>query len=111
VFQQLKYVMAEINLSQTVEEVSNVALKALQKIAGFDRVLMYKFDDGWNGTVIAELLDKEGDPYLGLKFPASDIPKQARALYQNNPYRLIPSRNYTPVRLYPVINPVTQSFT
>ena len=110
IFQELKFVMAEINLADTIEEVSNIALSALKKFAGFDRVLMYRFDEAWNGTVIAELLEKEADPYLGLKFPASDIPKQARALYQKNPYRLIPSRDYSPVRLFPVINPATHSF-
>lgn len=110
VFQELKSVISEINGAGSINEVCNVALQALKKLAGFDRVLMYKFDEDWNGTVIAEMVDESSDPYLGLKFPASDIPKQARALYLKNPYRLIPERDYTPVRLYPVINPVTNSF-
>ncbi len=110
VFQELKYVMAEINRSESVSEASSVVVYQLKKLSGFDRILMYRFDDDWNGTVIAEVKEEGMDPYLGLKFPASDIPKQARALYLKNPYRLIPSGDYTPVRLYPVINPVSQAF-
>jgi light-regulated signal transduction histidine kinase (bacteriophytochrome) len=48
---------------------------------------------------------------MGLKFPASDIPKQAREMYRKNPYRFIPNVDYQPVRLYPVLNPVTGGFT
>ena len=44
---------------------------------------MYQFDDSWNGQTVAELVDwsKTHDLYMGLNFPASDIPKQARDLY------------------------------
>jgi light-regulated signal transduction histidine kinase (bacteriophytochrome) len=47
------------------------------------RVLVYQFDDDWNGRCVAELVDwsKTHDFYKGLHFPASDIPKQARDLY------------------------------
>ena len=47
------------------------------------RVLVYQFDDQWNGQAVAELVDwnKTHDLYMGLNFPASDIPKQARDLY------------------------------
>lgn len=110
VFQELKYVMAEINRSETVSEASAVVVHQLKKLSGFDKILMYRFDDDWNGTVIAEVKEDEMDPYLGLKFPASDIPRQARQLYLKNPYRLIPSGDYTPVRLYPIINPVSHTF-
>jgi len=111
VFQELKFIMAEINLANTVKEVSEVSLKGLKKLTGFNRVLMYQFDSDWNGSVIAEVRDEGMDEYLGLKFPASDIPRQARALYINNPFRLIPDRDYTPLKLYPVINPLTHTFT
>lgn len=110
VFQELKYVMAEINRSESASQASSVVVHQLKKLSGFDRILMYKFDEDWNGTVIAEVKEDDMDAYLGLKFPASDVPRQARNLYLKNPYRLIPSRDYTPVKLYPVINPVSQAF-
>lgn len=110
VFQELKYVMAEINRAETVAAASKVVVEQLKKLSGFDKILMYQFDEQWNGTVIAEVKEDGMEEYLGHKFPASDIPKQARKLYLKNSYRLIPSREYTPVKLYPVINPVSNTF-
>jgi two-component system, chemotaxis family, sensor kinase Cph1 len=60
--------------------------------------------------VVAEVKEEGMESYMGFTFPASDIPKQARQMYLKNPYRLIPDANYKPVRLYPVINPITQGF-
>lgn len=110
IYQQLKFFIAQVNLASTVAEVSQVAVDALKKIGGWDRVLMYQFDDLWNGSVIAEVKEEEMESYMGLKFPASDIPKQARALYLTNSYRLIANRDAPAVPLYPVINPASQSF-
>lgn len=110
VFQEVKKAMAAIDQAETVKAVCEQAIHELRKISGFDGILMYKFDENWNGTVIAEEKDDRLEPYLGQTFPASDVPKQARQLYLKNPYRLIPNREYEPVRLYPVINPVTNSF-
>ncbi len=79
--------------------------------SGFDKVMVYRFDQEWNGDVVAEEMAPGMESYLGHKFPASDIPPQARALYQNTVYRLIPDISYVPVALYPVLNPLTGKFT
>lgn len=110
VYQDMKYAMAEINVAESVTAVCEAAVVALKKLAGFDRVLTYQFDEDWNGTVIAEVREEDLEPYMGLKFPASDIPKQARALYHKNPYRLIPNREDKPERIFPLLNPVSNSF-
>jgi chemotaxis family two-component system sensor kinase Cph1 len=57
---------------------------------GFDRVMAYRFDPDWNGEVVAEARRDDLDPYLGLRYPASDIPPQARAMYRRTPSRVIP---------------------
>lgn len=110
VFQEVKKIMAALEQSETVQQVCDTAIHELRKISGFDGILMYRFDQDWNGTVIAEEKDERLQPYMGQTFPASDVPKQARALYLKNPYRLIPNRDYQPIRLYPVINPISNSF-
>lgn len=110
VFQEVKYISAAIDRAETVQEVCDIAIHELRKLSGFDGVLMYHFDADWNGTVIAEEKDERLERYISQTFPASDVPKQARQLYLKNPYRLIPNRDYKPVRLYPVINPVTNAF-
>jgi chemotaxis family two-component system sensor kinase Cph1 len=111
VFQEVKYSMAAIDAAASVQEVCNTAIHELKSLSGFDGVMMYRFDENWNGTVIAEEKEEGLEHYMGLTFPASDVPKQARQLYLKNPYRLIPNRSFTPVRLYPVLNPLINSFT
>src|SRR5690606_14709111 len=65
----------------------------------YQRVMIYRFDADWNGEVVAEAPDPAQQPFLGLHYPASDIPAQARELYLHNWLRIIPDVNYTPVPL------------
>ncbi|GHA87186.1 GAF domain-containing protein [Cognatilysobacter bugurensis] len=70
-------------------------------VTGFDRVMLYRFLHDDSGEVIAEARAGDLDPYLGLRFPGSDIPPQARALYLRNRIRVIPDVGYAPVPLVP----------
>jgi hypothetical protein len=70
-------------------------------LTGFDRVMVYRFDEDWHGQVVAESVARGMTPYLNLHFPASDIPRQARELYTRNFIRLIPDARYEPVPLVP----------
>jgi len=110
VYQELKFVMSAIESVATIEEGCVVAARELKRISGFDKVMVYSFDAEWNGRVVAEFGEPDMESYIGFTFPASDIPKQARQLYLRNPYRLIPDREYKPVKLYPVVNPIANSF-
>jgi light-regulated signal transduction histidine kinase (bacteriophytochrome) len=69
------------------------------QLSGFDRALIYRFDEAWNGQVLAEWNSGALPSYLGLHFPADDIPAQARRLYALNRTRIIPDIDYTPVDL------------
>lgn len=110
VYQEIKYSMALIENAVSINDICSIASKELRRISGFDKVMIYRFDEDWNGNVLAEEKDPDMESYFGFTFPASDIPRQARDLYLRNPYRFIPDRTYTPVKLYPVINPVTRTF-
>lgn len=70
-----------------------------RRITGFDRVMIYQFDAEWNGIVIAEDRNSVLPSYLDLRFPASDIPRQARELYRINRLRLIARSSYEAVPL------------
>jgi two-component system, chemotaxis family, sensor kinase Cph1 len=110
-FQQIKYITSRIKQTDNTAAIGQVSADELKRFTGFDRVLVYQFDPLWNGTVIGQAKEEDMSDLLGLRFPASDVPKQARDLYFKNPYRLIPTHDYKPVRLTPVINPVNQRFT
>jgi len=74
---------------------------AVRALTGFDRVMVYRFDADWHGEVLAESRGDGVDSFLGLHFPASDIPAQARALYTRNPLRLIADARARPVAVLP----------
>jgi light-regulated signal transduction histidine kinase (bacteriophytochrome) len=110
VYHELKDAMSAMESTMHVMDMLKVAAEELKKASGFDKVMIYKFDENWNGHVLAEVSESDMESYIGVTFPASDIPKPARDLYLKNAYRFIPDRHYVPVKMYPVINPVTNSF-
>jgi len=72
----------------------------IRAMTRFERVLVYRFDDEWNGEALAEDRDEDAYPsLLGLRFPASDIPAQARALYVHAPSRFVVDRDAVPATL------------
>lgn len=99
--------------TRAVPELCGLAIAEMRKLTGFSRVLAYQFDPQTDdGQVIAEdLAAADVDSYIGLRFPAGDIPPQARALYQLNPVRLIADVDYQPARLVPQLDPRTQAPT
>ena len=91
----------------TVEAMASLAAREISAITGFGRVMVYQFDQDGHGHVLAECRAPDYPSYLGQRFPASDIPRQARELYTLNRIRLIQDANYQPSRLVPAMNPVT----
>ncbi len=77
------------------------AASAFRQLTGFDRVMIYRFLDEDAGRVVAEDRDPRLGTFLNHHFPASDIPRQARALYVRNRARAIPTVDYTPAPIRP----------
>lgn len=73
----------------SIEELFNTVASCTRLFSGFDRVMVYQFSRDGSGEVIAESVEEGLESFLGLKYPASDIPKQARILYKKNLLRLI----------------------
>ena len=95
----IKRPVARLRQTATLLELCQVAVKEIQHLTGYDRVMVYEFDDDGSGSVIAETKKGEMTPYLGLHYPPTDIPKQAKHLYVLNLLRIIPDVNYRPVPL------------
>lgn len=75
-------------------------LRAIEQVASFDRLMLYKFHDDWSGEVVAEVTTSGTQAYLGLHFPASDIPAIARNLYMINPSRSIPDAQASEIGIF-----------
>ncbi|KAL7279741.1 hypothetical protein ACG7TL_006148 [Trametes sanguinea] len=98
-------VMAQINeqlgAAPDLETFVQVTAGLVKDLTQFHRVLVYQFDEAWNGQVVAELVDwnQSHDLFRGLHFPATDIPAQARELYALNKVRLLYDRGQPTARL------------
>jgi len=93
--------------ASNILELSRQAAAEVRKLSGFDRVMIYRFDEEWNGEVIAEAAGPSPISYFGLHFPASDIPPQARQLFLTNPLRAIADVGSAPEPIVPEIGPLT----
>jgi len=83
--------------------------QSVKDISGFDRVLIYKFDNDNNGTVLSEVSENFDESLMGHRFPASDIPIQARTLYIKNRFRQIEDASEKNALLIPTINRCTNT--
>lgn len=92
-----------VDLRETGSDLDDLALvtaRGVRLLTGYERVVVYRFDTDWNGQAIAE--DKVAgwdSSFSGLRFPASDIPAQARELYRHSPMRWVVDRDATPAPL------------
>jgi chemotaxis family two-component system sensor kinase Cph1 len=98
-FHVVREALSRLRDAPNLQELGEAVVQEVRRMTGFDRVIIYRFDAEWNGSVIAEARDAKADPYLGLHFPASDIPQQARELYRLNRLRIIPTVDYAPARV------------
>jgi len=97
--------LRRLETDNSIDEACQRAAKSLRTLIGYDRVMIYRFDDEWNGDVVAEARTPELESYLGLHYPASDIPAQARTLYLRNRVRQIANVGYIPSPIQPTVHP------
>ncbi|AFY48956.1 bacteriophytochrome (light-regulated signal transduction histidine kinase) [Nostoc sp. PCC 7524] len=97
----------ELEKTANLRDFCQIIVKEVRKVTGFDRVMLYKFDDDGHGSVVAEEKIDNLESYLGLHYPESDIPKPARKLFISNSIRIIPDAYVQPAQMLPVRNPVS----
>jgi light-regulated signal transduction histidine kinase (bacteriophytochrome) len=86
--------VSKLNKLRDERELCQALTEQVKKLTGYNRVLLYRFDEYGHGTVLCEETDSVLPSYLDLRFPASDIPPQARDLYLQNTVRIIPDAMY-----------------
>ncbi|MFT3795295.1 ATP-binding protein [Flavobacterium sp.] len=102
VYSQTVQFVSYMNNTHTLKDLCDLVAKGTREITGYDRVMVYRFDKEYNGEVFAESCRNDLEPFLGLHYPHTDIPPQARELYLKNLLRIIVDINYTPVPIYTI---------
>ncbi|XP_074294265.1 phytochrome A1-like [Silene latifolia] len=75
--------------SGNMDRLVDTMVQEVFELTGYDRVMAYKFHDDDHGEVVSEITKPGLDPYLGLHYPATDIPQAARFLFMKNKVRMI----------------------
>lgn len=104
VYDQTSQFLSYMHDTHTLQELCDLVAKGTREITGYDRVMIYRFDKDYNGEIFAESAREDLEPFLGLHYPHTDIPQQARQLYMQNLLRIIVDINYTPVPIYTIDN-------
>ncbi|KAL9604655.1 MAG: hypothetical protein Q9219_000375 [cf. Caloplaca sp. 3 TL-2023] len=101
VFNIMSQIQEQLANAPNLDAFLKILVGVVKELTGFHRVMIYQFDQAWNGRVVTELVDPRAtkDLYKGLNFPASDIPKQARDMYKINKVRLLYDRDQETARL------------
>ncbi len=103
----LRQTLIRVQDVRTVRELANIVVEEVRRVTGFDRVMFYRFNEAGDGSVDAESVAPGLEPYLGLHYPASDIPQPARRLYLENRLRIIVDARAQPARIVPTLRPDT----
>lgn len=106
---QLSRILNKFKSTHSVEHLCRTATVLTKQMFGYDRVMVYRFDEEWNGEVVAEKKEEDMQSWLGLHYPATDIPKQSRALFLKHRVRVITNVDYDPVPLVPQLSPLTKA--
>jgi len=100
----IRAMMTRLDQAEQIEAFFREGARQVRALTGFDRVMVYKFDHTGSGEVVAEAARSGIGSFLGLHYPASDIPAQARALYIRNIFRVIADVGATPVPVLPALD-------
>ncbi|OWM88050.1 phytochrome B isoform X2 [Punica granatum] len=82
-----------------IQLLCDTVVQSVRELTGYDRVMVYKFHEDEHGEVVAECKSPDLDPYIGLHYPATDIPQASRFLFKQNRVRMIVDCDTKPVRV------------
>ena len=97
----LSKAMNDLREVDGVEPMLNACAYRIKEMTDYDRVMIYRFLEDGSGQVVAEAVNKDLTPFLHLRYPASDIPKQARELYRKQLVRIVCNVDYKQIPLQP----------
>ncbi|WP_127144126.1 HWE histidine kinase domain-containing protein [Pelagibacterium montanilacus] len=101
----VRRIVSRLQGARTTDQVCQAGARLIKALTGFDRVMVYKFMHDEGGEVVAEAKRADLEPFLGLRYPASDIPRQARELYKRNLIRVIADVHGESIPIIPEFSP------
>lgn len=104
---QIASALEVIRTASSLRALCEETATLFQDRTGYDRVMVYRFDDEGHGEVFSERRKADLEAYLGNRYPASDIPQMARRLYERTRVRVLVDVGYVPVPLQPRLSPLT----
>ena len=106
-YSDVRETIARLQATSGLQEFFDLAVARTRSFSGYDRVMAYKFAEDGSGHVIAEAKRDDLEPYLGLHYPATDIPAPARRMFSLSWLRHLPDVDYDPVPMVPENHPET----
>lgn len=97
----LRDAVQRLSEATSLAMLADALVRSVREMAGYDRVMVYRFDPEGHGKIIAEARDERLDSLLGHHYPSSDIPQRARELYLRNRVRVLVDVDYEPSPVMP----------
>lgn len=94
---EMRKYLAAASARASIKQMLNACVVGLKELTGYDRVMAYQYEQNGDGEVVAEVRSNGADSFLGLRYPAWDVPTQARALQVKNPLRMLADVRQEPV--------------
>lgn len=104
---RLTRTVTQLSTAHSITALADLVVREMRDLIGYDRVMVYRFDEDGHGAIIAEAKEKALESFLHRHYPASDIPQRARELYLRNKVRLLVDVQYTAVPIEPRLSPVS----
>ena len=106
---KVDHAIQRIQSSAVSQNLFQIAAQEIKKVTGYDRVMIYQFDQDYNGEVVAEAKEAHQEAFFGIRYPATDIPKQARELFLKNRVRMLTDVNDDFAFIRPSLHPSTNA--
>jgi chemotaxis family two-component system sensor kinase Cph1 len=103
----VKTTVTKLQSAGSLQQFCDIVTHEIRALTGMDRVMVYKFHEDKHGEVVAESKRADLDPWLGLHYPAEDIPKPAREIFQRTWIRPVPDVSDALAEMVPLANPDT----
>lgn len=105
--EDIETALQKIRATTSIRALCDESASLFQDRTGYDRVMVYRFDDDGHGEVFSERRRQDLEAFLGNRYPATDIPQMARRLYERTRVRVLVDVHYEAVPLQPRLSPVT----